>query len=364
MKTIKVLQLIDSLDAGGGERMSVQLANALSEKIKCSALVCTRRSGILEKDISSKVNFLCLNKTHSLDIVALKRLRRFVRMYNINIIHAHSTSFFMATLLKLSRPQLKLIWHDHYGFSDELEQRPATILKMCSFFFDQVLSVNHKLKNWSKQNLKCKQIDFIQNFSLKSGLKNIQNAIDLKGSKTAYKIIHIANLRPQKDHITALKAIKKLNDNAVNFSYHLVGSYDEKSSHYKEIVNFIQTNHLEKQVFIYGSQSNINHLLQQADMGLLSSVSEGLPLSLIEYAQAKLPVVVTDVGQCQWVVGEFAQVVKPQDDDALFQAIQLNINHPENAKEMAFKLYEKIENEFDADIILQKLLSIYDNVLK
>ena len=169
MKTIKVLQLIDSLDAGGGERMAVQLANALSEEIECSTLVCTRRSGILEKDISSKVKLLCLKKTHSLDIVALKKLRRFVKKHNIKIIHAHGTSFFMATLLKLSRPQLKLIWHDHYGFSDMIIKniRPV-ILKICSFFFSQILSVNHKLKNWSKQHLKCKQVDFIQNFSSKT----------------------------------------------------------------------------------------------------------------------------------------------------------------------------------------------------
>ena len=62
--------------------------------------------------------------------------------------------------------------------------------------------------------------------------------------------------------------------------------------------------------------------------------------------------------------GKFAKVVKPQDDDALFQAIESNINEPEKAKEMAFELYKKVNKEFDADLILQKLLSIYDNVLK
>lgn len=364
MKTIKVLQLIDSLNAGGGERMAVQLANALSEKIERSALVCTRHSGILEKDISSKVKFLCLNKTHSLDIVALKRLRRFVKKHDIKIIHAHSTSFFMASLLKLYRPQLKLIWHDHYGLSDHLNERPTNVLMICSYLFDHILCVNHKLKIWSKQHLKCKQVNFIHNFSLKPSLKNSHNTKSLKGSKTAYKIIHVANLRPQKDHITALKALKKIKGNAISFSYHLIGAYEETSLYFREIRGFIKDNHLEKEVFIYGCQSNINQWLQQADMGLLSSVSEGLPVSLIEYAQAKLPVVVTDVGQCQWVVGEFAKVVKPQDEDALSQAIQSNINHPENAKEMAFQLYKKVSKEFDADLILLKLLSIYDNVLK
>jgi hypothetical protein len=41
----------------------------------------------------------------------------------------HSTSFFIAVLLKLLQPQVKLIWHDHYGDSDFLEQRKIRILK-------------------------------------------------------------------------------------------------------------------------------------------------------------------------------------------------------------------------------------------
>ncbi|MBS3738558.1 glycosyltransferase family protein [Mesohalobacter halotolerans] len=55
---INVLQLIDSLDAGGGERMSVHLANALSEQVNFSSLLASRRSGILEKDILPKVKII------------------------------------------------------------------------------------------------------------------------------------------------------------------------------------------------------------------------------------------------------------------------------------------------------------------
>ena len=363
MKYPRVLQLIDSLDAGGGERMAVQLANALSEKIHCSALVSSRRSGILEKDISSEVIFLYLNKKHSLDIVALKRLRRFVKTYHINIIHAHSTSFFMATLLKLSLPKLKLIWHDHYGLSDNLEKRSFKILKLCSLFFSHILSVNLNLKTWAENHLKCKNVSFIQNFSLGPLSNESKNKIHLKGPPSSYKIIHVANLRPQKDHLTALNAIKKLKDKAVNFSYHIIGAYDENTFYYRDISTFIKNNQLEKHVFIYGGQSHINELLNQADVGLLSSFSEGLPVSLIEYAQANLPVVVTDVGQCRSVVGDFAQVIKPKDDDALFEALQFNINYPKHSQKLALELYKKVTSEFNADLILQKLLTIYDEVL-
>ena len=59
--------------------------------------------------------------------------------------------------------------------------------------------------------------------------------------------------------------------------------------------DFIFKNTLEDIVYIYGPKKNISDYLQFADIGILTSISEGLPLSLIEYAMTKTPVVVSDV---------------------------------------------------------------------
>ena len=46
---MRVLQLIDSLEVGGAERLALNYANALSERITLSALVVTRKEGALKK---------------------------------------------------------------------------------------------------------------------------------------------------------------------------------------------------------------------------------------------------------------------------------------------------------------------------
>ncbi|RRO21459.1 glycosyltransferase [Flavobacteriaceae bacterium 14752] len=359
---INVLQLIDSLDAGGGERMSVHLANALSSKINFSSLIASRQSGVLENDVFPEVEFFCLNKTHSLDFKALMKLKGFVKQKSINIVHAHSTSFFLATMLKIIYPRIKIIWHDHYGMSDKLNERPKTAIKICSVFFSQIITVNGKLKIWAEKHLYCKNIEYIQNFSLTSQNTNSSQNVQLKGDPKAYKVIHVANLRPQKDHITALNAIKQLVEEGVNLSYHLIGMYDSKSLYYKSIKGFIKKNNLSKSVYIYGSQTDISGLLKQSNVGLLSSVSEGLPVSLIEYAQAKLPIVVTDVGQCKDVVGNLATVIEPKNNKALAQAIKYNLNHDNEANKNALKLYNKITSEFDPEKIIQQIIGIYTTV--
>ncbi len=361
---INALQLIDSLDAGGGERMSVHLANALSNKIKFSSLIASRQSGVLENDVFPEVEFHCLYKTHSLDFKSLMKLKRFVKQRNINIVHAHSTSYFLATLLKIIYPSIKIIWHDHYGFRHNTSTTQNVPLLVCSIFFSQIITVNDKLKIWAKKHLYCKNVAYIQNFSLPSQNTNSSQNVQLKGDPKAYKVIHVANLRPQKDHITALKAIKKLNEEGVNLSYHLIGMYDSKSLYCKNIKEFIKKNNLSKNVYIYGSQTDISGLLKQSNVGLLSSVSEGLPVSLIEYAQAKIPIIVTDVGQCKDVVGDLAKVISPQNHDALAQAIKYNLKHENEVYQLAIKLYKKITAEFNPDKIIQQIIDIYANALK
>ena len=103
-KPLRVLQVIDSLDPGGSEKMAVQIANVLSTKIELSALVCTRQSGNLEDEISDQVLFCSLQKSSAIDLKAFLRLRSFIKLNRIGVLHAHSSSFFWSTLLKLFNP--------------------------------------------------------------------------------------------------------------------------------------------------------------------------------------------------------------------------------------------------------------------
>lgn len=359
-KALRVVQLIDSLNPGGSEKMAVQLANELSTQIELSALVCTRQSGRLESEISNNVLFFSLNKKNTFDIKSFKGLRTFIKSNKINIVHTHSTSFFWGTLLKLFCNDIKLIWHDHYGFRHTTKRFHNIALYFCSFYFNHIITVNYKLKKWARQNLKCTSVDYIPNFSRKPAHSIKSSSLILKGKPEDFKIIHVANLRPEKDHITALKAVKILVDKNLNVSYHSIGSFDEKSQYYKSIESFISEHELNQHVFLYGSQTDIFKLLNQADLGLLSSLSEGLPVSLIEYAKAELPVVVTDVGQCKIVVDEYGEVVDSKDYEAMARAIEKTILNKEQAITKANKLNCKVLEKYDSDSTIKKLIEIYN----
>lgn len=59
---MRIVQIIDSLETGGAERMAVNYANALSEKIEFSGLIASRKEGLLLNQIDKNVSYLFLKK--------------------------------------------------------------------------------------------------------------------------------------------------------------------------------------------------------------------------------------------------------------------------------------------------------------
>jgi len=290
---MRILQIIDSLEAGGAERMAVNYANALADAIDFSGLVVTRKEGPLLNQVRNKVSYLYLNKKGTMDWNALSTLRKFVAKNKVEIIHAHSTSFFLAFLLKLSCPSLKLIWHDHYGDSEFLSKRPSLALRMVLPFFSGIIAVNQNLKLWAEQKMHFKNVVYLPNFP-SLGNNVLENTI-LKGIQ-GKRIVSLANLREQKNHFLLLEVAQKVQLSHPEWTFHLVGK-DFEDNYSKEIKNLILDFNLQNNVFIYGSKQDVGNILEQSTIAVLTSKSEGLPVALLEYGWSAKPIVVTNVGE-------------------------------------------------------------------
>ena len=357
---MKVLQLIDSLEAGGAERMAVNIANIMVDHTQGSFLCATRAEGILFNAIDNRVGYLFLNKKSKLDVRAIRTLMRFVKDNNIDVIHAHSTSFFLATIIKMFNKNVKIVWHDHYGNSEFLQQRKHKVLKFCSIYFSHVISVNQTLKQWSESHLNCKKVSYISNFVVNE--KTNDKVTQLEG-ESGYRIVCLANLRPQKDHFTLLKAFNDIVKEQPKWTLHLVGK-DFEDDYSIGIKQAIQDLNLNTSVFIYGSKKDVQYILSQAEIGVLSSKSEGLPLSLLEYGLASLAVVATNVGNCDEVINndKVGILVEANNYVTLKKGLLCFIENIEIRKKSASELHQRIVNEFSSNQISKKLVDIYSNI--
>lgn len=295
---MRIVQIIDSLDAGGAERMAVNYANALAEQISFSGLVTTRKEGALLNEIRSNCSYLFLNKKQTIDVHAIFKLREYIVTNKVEIIHSHGTSFFTAVLLKIVYPKIKIIWHEHYGARVHQTASDTIILILCSFFFSAIFVVNNQLLDWVKQKTFCKKVFYIPNFTDFDTEKKGTTALQGNSGK---RIVCVANLKKPKNHLMLLRAFKALVVDNIQWTLHLIGEeyHDEYS---KEIRDYIKKEKLESSVFIYGAKSDIKNILSQATIGVLASTAEGFPVSLLEYGLAGLPTISTNVGSCSELI--------------------------------------------------------------
>lgn len=354
MKHKHVIQLIDSLHIGGAEKVAVTLANTLSE-IQPSFIAVTRTEGKLQTQLSEKVNYTFLNKKSSIALKAAFKFRKYLKEHQIDIIHAHGTSFFFATLVKLIYPKISVIWHDHNGNRKNTSLIKRIIIQCCSLFFCCVITVNKELEQWAKKYLFIKKIQQINNF-----IQNTKHSEPAKILQGAYgkRIVCVANLRKEKNHFNLVNACKEVLNRNEGWTVHLVGE-DKDDAYAQQLKSTINELNLSDKVFIQGVQTNISGILEQCTIGVLSSDTEALPMALLEYGFHNLAVVVTNVGECPAVVNKNGWVVPVKDTKALAAAMLEAVSNKELRNKKATNYKQYVEAHYGASAVLNKIVSIY-----
>jgi len=351
---MRILQLIDSLEAGGGEKMAVSYANALVKEIEFSGLVATRKEGPLLHQINEKVSYLFLKKKKVIDIKALFQLRNYIKKNKVAIVHAHSTSFFLAFLLKISSPYLKIIWHNHYGNSEFSSVKRLFSLKMAIPFFYGVIAVNQKLKIWAEQKLGCKNVIYLPNFP--SNETDVTSHAILQGID-GKRILSLANLRDHKNHFLLLEVAQKLMHSHPEWTFHLVGK-DFEDEYSRKIKDLILEYNLENNVFLYGSKQDVAFILKQSAIAVLTSKTEGLPVALLEYGLYKKPVVVTAVGEIPFIIQNKINglVVPSQNGPLFYEALVSCVDDTEFRNELGNRLFETVIENFSEEAIIRNYM--------
>ncbi|HWS60016.1 MAG TPA: glycosyltransferase, partial [Flavobacterium sp.] len=287
-------------------------------------------------------------------------LRKFVIENKVEIIHAHSTSFFIAFLLKLAYPTVKLFWHDHYGARVYEQRLDNLILYFSSLFFSAIFVVNKQLEVWARNNLFVKQVFFIPNFATSDNCKS--NLTVLNGVSER-RIVCLANLKNPKNHIALLEAFEILKLSDLGWSLHLIGK-DYNNEYSDNLKNFIKANNLINSVFLYNSRNDIQNILSQASIGVLCSTYEGFPVALLEFGLAKLAVVSTNVGYC-------SEIVKENFSGLLFDPLDINQIQSQLLKmvldqtlrdKFALNLNKLVLENYSTNIVVKLLVSKYNNI--
>lgn len=167
----------------------------------------------------------------------------------------------------------------------------------------------------------------------------------------------MANLRPVKGVDVFLKSARLILDNIKDVSFIIAGEGDER----RKLEDYCQNLDLNRSVRLIGAVSDVIPLLKVSDIGVLSSYSESLSNSIIEYMAAGLPVVCTDVGGNRELVqdGINGFLVLPGDPQRLAEAIIKLINNPDLRLKMGEESLKLSKTLFNFESTLREYENLY-----
>lgn len=326
---MKILYVITSLRVGGAEKISVELLKRFKEQGDTVELALfdgssTSLSNEIER-AGIKIHCFYKGYRHMWNPANIFKLKRLINNNRFDIIHSHNfTPQLFSAIVK--RDNTLLITTEHNTVN---RRRNIPLLRYLDRWmygkYDWVITVNKSTLN----NLRA----FTDNNSLNNKCSVIHNGIVLnkpsENSKNILKhkneivILMVAGFRKQKDQPTLIKAMTKLPN---KYKLKLAGT-GARLSYCRALAGKLG---LTDRVEFLGLRNDVPTLLEQADILVLSSHYEGLPLSGIECMAAGKPFIASAVpGLKETVEGaallfnegdyrHLAQIIKNVGDDVLY----------------------------------------------
>ena len=357
-----VIQVVDTLNYGGLESVAVAYANLLAELGVRSYICSTRSSGPFAQRLSGNVIHVNLQREGVIDLRALRLFLSFIREHKIRIIHAHGTSLFFSALARSCSPGSKLLWHDHFG-RYLTEKRSVPLYRIAVSRADGVIAVNEPLAEWARESLRvpAPRVWYLPNFVVQSnGAESNTELPGLPGKR----IVCVANLRPEKDHVTLIDAMRVISESDAAAVLFLVGDTPNPAQLVK-VKNRIRQYRLEQRVHFLGTSANVWPILGACDIGVLSSASEGMPLALLEYGTVGLACVATRVGQVPEVLagGQAGLLVAPGCPSELALGVLDLLRSRELRQRLGRALNKIVREKYSPEALMEELLKIYRLVL-
>ncbi|HBL85280.1 MAG TPA: glycosyl transferase [Clostridiales bacterium] len=179
----------------------------------------------------------------------------------------------------------------------------------------------------------------------------------------------IVRFHPIKDLKTMIYSFFELKQRVQNARLHILGDTDDEQ-YYEECEDLIKQLQI-KDVLIVGN-TNVVKYLSQLDFTLLTSISEGQPLSVLESLAARRPCVTTDVGCCREILegtgydtmGRAGICVPPMDSQAIASAIEFLCKNEDDRKRMGIIGQKRVQNSFLHEDMVKNYSDNYEEVIK
>jgi len=326
MKRKKIIQVIPQLNSGGAEKFVVALCNELSKNNEVILVVLfpLNTSGFFTSDLYKCVKLISLNKTSGFSLFTLLKLNKVIKIQKPDVVHTHLLGFYYCLLSYFDFRITSLFFHTIHN--DAVKENPSYIgylLKKMVFKLRLVKPVT--ISDSGRESFN--ELYGIDAALVENGIAFSDKSVDynsIEGLMSMFRItkftklfVNVASVKEQKNQIVLIDVFKRLIEMNYDVALILIGK-----KHNEEIFSYIQSNTGER-VHYLGEKTHISDYMRGCDFFILSSLYEGMPISLIEsFSVGCVPVCTPAGGVVNMIVdGENGILAKGFNEMELFDAV-------------------------------------------
>jgi glycosyltransferase involved in cell wall biosynthesis len=358
-----VAMMIESVGLGGAEMVVAQLAEALRARgHRVEPIVPDGREGWLVDELEAN-GFNChrYDLRRAVDLGFSGRLANQLKALQVDVVHSHEfvmAVYGTAAAERIGVPHI-ITMHGNQGMTDRFRRRAA--LRWAFRRSQATIAVSNDTRRHLESSLGLRPgvVDVIPNGIPERAGDRAALRAALSVSDHEVLLLSVGSLTPRKAHVVLLEALALLEQRGEGLPWRLaiVGEGPERPL----IEQKIQETGFDQRVHLLGKRTDIPDLQAAADIFVLPSLWEGLPLAILEGMFGGNPIIASNISGIPEAVehGTHGLLTPPGDAPALADAIGALVRDPVARNQMANAAQQSARSRFTIDAMASAYARLY-----
>jgi len=307
-----------------------------------------------------------VNRNHGFDRSLIGHIRSHIKQHDIDVIHCHQYTPWVYGTLGALGTGTRIVFTEHGRFyPDRSSWKRRFINPLLAKFTNRITAISKATRQAlvDYEFIPEHRIEVIYNgiLPLTSPDHLSEKVRQEFGIPASHTIIGtIARLDPIKNHRMMLSAFSKVLERHPDTTLVIVGDGDERHI----VEQTIDKLAIRDNVIVTGYIPNPVHYLACMDIFLLSSLSEGTSMTLLEAMSLAKPCVVTNAGGNPEIIADKVNGIVTENDnsEAFASAIVEILNNDVLMKAMGAASYDRYKQKFSASAMTDAYQNIYTDI--
>jgi glycosyltransferase involved in cell wall biosynthesis len=360
---VKILHVIDSGGLYGAEKMLLGLAAACCRRghaVTVATIVAPQDEGDALGDAAASRGLehrqFCMQD--GLNLGGAREILRYADEQGFDIIHAHGYKANILLSLVPGRRRQRMVCTLHGWASTVRGDRLwwyETLDRLLMWRFDRVVVVSEPMRRVASRYVRSGRLALVPN-GIELPTHGIRAQAQNAGADGLLRILAIGRLSPEKAFDSLVEAAGILDKGGTKLVVTIAGEGEARH----DLERQLATLGLQARVRLSGYVGDVDALYADADLFVLCSRTEGLPLVLLEAMSHGIPVVATPVGEVPAVLGhgQFGCLLDDGSPQTLADGIRQVAGSPD-AADMAARARLHVSAEYSVEKMAARYCEIY-----